>query len=69
MSEPDGDNSLYALEEITCVPGIRLLESQLNSEFFDKGKFVRSSAVLQKTVGIDELSEKKRFRLLQQLHQ
>ncbi|KAG1924522.1 ubiquitin-conjugating enzyme E2 variant [Pimephales promelas] len=58
------DSSLYTLEEINGFLD-ETFGKQVNiKEFFpDTGKFERSVAVLQKTVNLDQLSEKKRFRL------
>lgn len=58
------DPSLYTLDEINGFLD-ETFGKQVNiKEFFpDVGKFERSVAVLQKTVNLDQLSEKKRFRL------
>jgi hypothetical protein len=58
-----GDDSIYDLEvneflDQTFGKSVKL------ADYFDVDKFVRSAVMLQKTVGLDKLSEK-RFRLRQ----
>ncbi len=58
------DSNLYSLQEINYF----LDESfgrvvEIRDFFSDTEKFVKSVVVLQRTVGLDELNEKKRFRL------
>ncbi len=72
VCEPGGDSqdisfevsSLYTLEEINVFLD-ETFGKQVNiKDFFpDVAKFERSVAFLQKTVNLDQLSEKKRFRL------
>ncbi len=72
VCEPGGDSqdlsfevsSLYTLEEINGFLD-ETFGKQVNiKDFFpDVAKFERSVAFLQKTVNLDQLSEKKRFRL------
>ncbi|XP_066528482.1 uncharacterized protein [Hoplias malabaricus] len=58
------DRSLYSLEEVNHFLD-ETYGKQVNvTDFFpDVDKFVRSVAMLQRNVGLDALSEKKRFRL------
>ncbi len=58
------DSNLYSLQEINYF----LDESfgrvvEIRDFFSDTEKFVKSVVVLQRAVGLDELNEKKRFRL------
>lgn len=58
-----GDDSIYDLEEVNRFLDQTFGKSVKLAEYFDVDKFVRSAVMLQKTVGLDQLSEKKRFRL------
>nr|XP_024000137.1 uncharacterized protein LOC112077994 [Salvelinus alpinus] len=58
-----GEDSIYDLEEVNGFLDQTFGKSVKLAEYFDVDKFVRSAVMLQKTVGLDQLSEKKRFRL------
>lgn len=58
------DQPIYSLEEINSFLDKTFGKQVDVKDFFpDFEKFVRSVALLQKTVGLDLLNEKKRFRL------
>jgi hypothetical protein len=59
----DGEDSVYDLEEVNEFLDQTFGKSVKLADYFDVDKFVRSAVMLQKTVGLDQLSEKKRFRL------
>ena len=58
-----GEDSIYNLEEVNGFLDQTLGKSVNLSDYFDVDKFVRSAVMLQKTVGLDQLSEKKCFHL------
>ena len=58
-----GEDSIYDLEEVNEFLDQTFGKSVKLADYFDVDKFVRSAVMLQKTVGLDQLSEKKRCRL------
>ena len=57
------EDSIYSLEEVSGFLDQTFGKSVKLEDFWDVDKFVRSAVMLQKMVGLDQLSEKKRFRL------
>lgn len=58
------DSNLYSLKEINDFLDDTFGRAVEIRDFFsDTEKFVKSVVKLQRTVGLDELNEKKRFRL------
>jgi predicted nucleotidyltransferase len=56
-------DSVYDLEEVNEFLDQTFGKSVKLADYFDVDKFMRSAVMLQKTVRLDQLSEKKRFRL------
>ena len=55
--------TILNLEEVNGFLDQTFGKSVKLADYFDVDKFVRSVMMLQKMVGLDQLSEKKRFRL------